>query len=62
MHQLKRTRCVVWRTAGLVQAADVERMDKSALRAALGAWGLPTSGKVELLRQRLNIKLANPNE
>jgi hypothetical protein len=48
--------------AGLVKPSDVERMDKTALRAALGAWGIPTSGKVELLRQRLAAKIANPNE
>jgi hypothetical protein len=39
-----------------------QRMDKTALRAALGAWGIPTSGKLELLRQRLAAKIANPNE
>jgi len=48
--------------AGLVKPTDVDRMDKTALRAALGAWGIPTSGKVELLRQRLAAKIANPNK
>mmetsp|Transcript_20068 Transcript_20068/g.68266 ORF Transcript_20068/g.68266 Transcript_20068/m.68266 type:complete len:369 (-) Transcript_20068:378-1484(-) len=39
--------------AGTLTAEDVEAFDKNALRAALGACGLPTSGKVDALRERL---------
>lgn len=39
--------------AGLISPADVELMDKSALRAALAAFDQPASGKVADLRKRL---------
>ena len=43
--------------AGLISEADVEKMDKSALRAALAAFDQPASGKVADLRKRLVVAM-----
>jgi hypothetical protein len=40
-----------------IRARDVDAFDKTGLRSALTALGLPTSGKVEGLRERLREAL-----
>ena len=44
-------------TAAAIRARDVDAFDKTGLRSALTALGLPTSGKVEGLRERLREAL-----
>lgn len=43
--------------AEAIVAADVETLSKTGLRTALGALGLPTSGKLEAMRERLREAL-----
>jgi hypothetical protein len=43
--------------ARAITPADCEAMSKSGLRSALGALGLPSSGKLETLRERLREAL-----
>ena len=40
-----------------IRARDVDAFDKTGVRSALTALGLPTSGKVEGLRERLREAL-----
>jgi len=43
--------------AEAIVAADVDALSKTGLRTALGALGLPTSGKLEAMRERLREAL-----
>ena len=43
--------------AGAIAASDVDTLSKTGLRTALGALGLPTSGKLEAMRERLREAL-----
>ena len=47
--------------AKAITAEDCEALDKSGLRSALSALGLPTSGKLEAMRKRLQDALLAPN-
>ena len=40
-----------------IVASDVDALSKTGLRTALGALGLPTSGKLEGMRERLREAL-----
>ena len=43
--------------AEAIAASDVDTLSKTGLRTALGALGLPTSGKLEAMRERLREAL-----
>ena len=43
--------------AEAIVASDVDALSKTGLRTALGALGLPTSGKLEGMRERLREAL-----
>jgi hypothetical protein len=48
--------------SGALKAADVELLDKSALRSALMALDLPSAGKQQDLKERLRAALEQPRE
>ena len=47
--------------AKAITVEDCEALDKSKLQSAISALGLPTSGKQEAMRKRLQDALLAPN-